>query len=198
MRSRGLHRSAAGRSARPPGTYLAGVGVGRLLARIPHGRSMGASKGGALMRLDRARATRLALLGLLAVGWLLGLAIQWAIAVRTGYLDIFPPQMLLGVVLCLGAGAAERVLDPVRRNAKWGALAGIAMIVTIVVGYLVLVALLSEPSGAGEGGETWYTLLLEAPFWIGVPLVTGAACGALGWRVADRRTGSGRPAARPR
>jgi hypothetical protein len=159
---------------------------------------MGASKGGALMRLDRARATRLALLGLLAVGWLLGLAIQWAIAVRTGYLDIFPPQMLLGGVLCLGAGAAERVLDPVRRNAKRGALAGIAMIVTIVVGYLVLVALLSEPSGAGDGGETWLTLLLEAPFWIGVPLVTGAGCGALGWHAADRRTGPGRPASRPR
>ena len=141
------------------------------------------------MRLDRAHATRLALLGLLAVGWLLGLAIQWAIAVRTGYLDIFPPQMLLGVLLCLGAGAAERVFERVRRTARRGALAGVAMLVSILAGYLVLAALYVDPGRAAESGETPISLLLEAPFWIGIPLVTSAASGLLGWHAADRLVG---------
>lgn len=149
------------------------------------------------MRNDRVvRATRLALLGLLGAGWLLGLVIQGTTAVRTGYLDVYPPQLLLGVLLCLGAGAAARVIDPVRRTARRGAVAGIAMIVSIVVGYMLLVALFWDPSHAGESGETWYTLVLEAPFWVGVPLATGASFGALGWYAADRVVGASWPAGR--
>jgi hypothetical protein len=40
----------------------------------------------------------------------------------------------------------------------------------------------------GEG-ETWFSFLLEAWFWIGVPLAIGAGSGALGWLATDRLMG---------
>ncbi len=150
------------------------------------------------MRTDRLWTTRLALLALLGAGWLLGLVIQMAIRVLTGYMDVVPPQLLLGVLLCFGAGAAARVLDPVRRGARRGALAGITMIASIVAGYVVLTILFWNPGWAQGGGETWHSALIEAPFWIGVPLVTGAGFGALGWCAADRVVGPAWPAGHPR
>ena len=146
------------------------------------------------MRSDRTRAVRPILLGLLVAGWLLGLAGQVVTRQATGYMDVFPPQILLGVLLCVGAGAAARVLDPVRRTWKRGALAGIAMIASILVGYFILTAGLwnSEWSGQ-ESGETWFTLLIEAPFWIGLPTLTGGGFGALGWYLADRRARPSEP-----
>jgi hypothetical protein len=149
---------------------------------------MGASRGGASMRgHGDVHAGRVVLVGLLCAGWLLGLAIQWAIAAWSGYLDIFPPQMLLGVLLCVGAGATERVFERVRRNARRGALAGVAMLVSILLGYFVLVALYMDPGRATANGETPLSMLLEAPFSIGIPLATSAASGLLGWHAADRR-----------
>jgi drug/metabolite transporter (DMT)-like permease len=150
------------------------------------------------MRNDRVRATRIALLGFLGAGWLLGLVSQVITRVQTGYVDVWPPQILLGVLLCLGAGAAARVVDPVRRTKKRGALAGIAMIASILVGYLLLTLLIWNPIWSEEsGGETWWSLLLEAPFWIGIPAAIGAGMGALGWYAADRIAGPSWPAARP-
>jgi hypothetical protein len=35
-----------------------------------------------------------------------------------------------------------------------------------------------------DGGETWLSLLLEAPYWIGVPLLVVGGFGALGWLAA--------------
>jgi hypothetical protein len=132
--------------------------------------------------------TRIALLGLLGAGWLVGLVSQVITRQQTGYEDVWPPQMLLGVLLIFGAGAAARLVDPVRRTWKRGSVAGIAMIASIVVGYGVLTFVMWNPiwSDQGEGGETWFSFLLEAPFWIGVPLLTGASLGALGWFAADR------------
>lgn len=49
---------------------------------------------------------------LLVAGWLLGLAIQAAIAITTGYSDVFPPQFLLGLALCFGAGYRARGTNP--------------------------------------------------------------------------------------
>jgi len=132
------------------------------------------------------RTGLIALFGLLCAGWLLGLAIQWASMARTGYADIYPPQMLLGVLLCVGAGAAERLVERVRRTARRGAPAGVAMLVSILLGYFVLAALYVDPGLAAESGETPLSMLLEAPFWIGIPLVTSAAAGLLGWHAADR------------
>jgi hypothetical protein len=132
------------------------------------------------------RRGRVALLALLAAGWLLGGAIQVATRALTGYMDVLPPQLLLAVLLCVGAGAAARMLDPVRRTARRGALAGIGMVGSIVAAYMVLTAVLWNPTWAEQDGETWFSLLIEAPFWIGVPLLAGTGFGALGWWVADR------------
>jgi hypothetical protein len=47
------------------------------------------------------------------------------------------------------------------------------------------------------GGETWFSLLLESWFWIGVPLIVSAMLGTLGWLVAAaylRRGGRSHPA----
>ena len=134
-------------------------------------------------------AGRIVLFGLLCAGWLLGLLTQWASMAQTGYADVYPPQMVLGILLFVGAGAAERVFERVRRTARRGALAGIAMLVSILAGYLVLAALYVDPGRAAESGETPISLLLEAPFWIGIPLVTSAASGLLGWHAADRLVG---------
>ncbi|MGD0247791.1 MAG: hypothetical protein ABSB75_01940, partial [Candidatus Limnocylindrales bacterium] len=126
------------------------------------------------MRNDRVRTTRIALLGFLGAGWLLGLVSQVITRVQTGSMDLWPPQILLGVLLCLGAGAAARVVDPVRRTKRRGALAGIAMIASIAVGYELLTVLMWNPGWSGQDGETWWSLLLEAPFSIGIPAAIGA------------------------
>jgi len=135
------------------------------------------------------QAGRIVLVGLLCAGWLLGLLTQWASMAQTGYADVYPPQMVLGILLFVGAGAAERVFERVRRTAPRGALAGMAMLVSVLLGHFVLAALYVDPGLAAESGETPISLLLEAPFWIGVPLVTSAASGLLGWHAADRVVG---------
>jgi hypothetical protein len=149
------------------------------------------------MHDGRVRAIRIALLGLLGAGWLLGLASQVMARVQTGYMDVWPPQILLGVLLCFGAGAAERIVDPVRRGMRRGAIAGMAIIAAIIVGYVLLTVLMWNPIWSGQDGETWWSLLIEAPFWIGVPAAIGAGFGALGWYVADRIAGPSWPAGHP-
>ncbi len=140
------------------------------------------------MSSDRFHAQRGALAVLLAGGWMLGLAAQVAVRLWTGFMDVTPPQMLLGLLLCAGSGALVRLGDRTR-GPRRGALAGVAMVASVILGYAVLTALLWKPAWSGGEGETPQTLLLEAPFWIGVPLVVAAACGALGWYAADRLAG---------
>lgn len=144
---------------------------------------------------ERAQVQRRVLLVLVACGWFLGLAAQVAVRLGTGYMDVSPPQLLLGALLCAGAGALVHLGDTTRRP-RHSALAGVAMIASIVLGYALLTALLWNPSWAG-GGETPQSLLLEAPIWIGVPLLAGAGCGALGWYAADRLAHLRRTSARP-
>jgi uncharacterized membrane protein HdeD (DUF308 family) len=138
------------------------------------------------------------LLGLLGAGWLAGGVAQTITRLQTGYMDVWPPQLLWGVLLIFGSGAAARVIDPVRRSWRRGSLAGMAMIGSLVVGYTILTVVLWNPEwperAAEQDGETWFSLLIEAPFWIGVPLLAGALFGGLGWRVADRRMGPATPA----
>jgi hypothetical protein len=128
----------------------------------------------------------LALLALICGGWLLGLAVQVLTRQQTGYMDVFPPQILLGVLLCAGAGAAARLLGPAEQTWKRGALAGLAMLGSIIAGYIVLSIATWNPAWSEGEGETWFSFLLEAWFWIGVPLVVGSGFGALGSVLADR------------
>jgi hypothetical protein len=145
---------------------------------------------------SNSTAIRIVLLGALGVGWLAGLVGQRAVIEATGYADIMPPLMLLGISLCALAGAVARVLAP-RRRRRAGAVAGLAMMVSMVGGYILLGVAYADRFAGRESGETWYTLLLEAWFWIGVPVVLSSALGVLGWSAVDvvlRLTGR---AARP-
>jgi drug/metabolite transporter (DMT)-like permease len=135
---------------------------------------------------DRQKAVRNGLLVLLCAGWLLGLGAQVWTRQQTGYMDVVPPQILLGVLLCLGAGAAARIADRTRRTWRRGSLAGMAMLGSIIGGYLLLTVVMWNPVWSEEEGETWFSFLLEAWFWVGVPLAVGAGFGALGWVAVDR------------
>jgi len=117
----------------------------------------------------------------LALGWSIGLIVQLVIGLSMGYADIFPPQMLLGLALCLGAGARERRMRPMQ-NWRSGARAGATMMLFLIGPYLILTALILTPS-ADMGGETWLSLLLEAPLWIGMTFGSGALLGVIGWRI---------------
>ena len=136
---------------------------------------------------------RVVLLGGLAVGWLVGLLGQRSIVEATGYLDISPALMLLGTGLCALAGGAARVLAPEHRRRRVGALAGIAMMASMVGGHILLAVAYADRFAGRESGETWFSLLLEAWFWIGVPVVVSAGLGLIGWFVVDV---IGRPLAR--
>ena len=132
-----------------------------------------------------APALKVLLVGLLVAGWLLGLMLQRQVALDTGYLDVSPLLMILGMALCALAGITMRVVDPALRKVRAGALAGVGLLATIIAGYFALVLAYIERPFDESGGETWFSFLLEAWFWIGVPLVVSAALGAIGWLAAD-------------
>lgn len=121
---------------------------------------------------------------LLIVGWLVGLITQIAITIITSYGDVFPPQFLLALALCFGAGYRARQINPAIQGRR-GALHGAAMMGTIVLGYFVVAFVLMGPD-TDTGGETWLSLLVEAPFWVGFPLSTASISGYLGYRLAGR------------
>jgi hypothetical protein len=145
----------------------------------------------------RGHPIGLVVLVVLGVGWLAGLFGQRAIVEATGYMDVSPPLLVLAIVLCFGAGVACRLLLPYR-TARSGALAGVAMVVTVVVGYGSLVFAYRDRFVGRDSGETAWSLLLESWFWLGVPCVMGALLGAGGWLVASAalRLGGRDPAPR--
>ena len=59
------------------------------------------------------------------------------------------------------------------------------MMLLLIGPYLILTAIILKPS-PDAGGETWLTLFLEAPLWLGLTFGSGALFGALGWRVGAR------------
>lgn len=132
-----------------------------------------------------APALKILVVGLLVVGWLLGLVLQRQVVLDTGYLDVSPFLMVLGMALCALAGVTMRVVDPAVRKVRAGALAGVGLLATIIAGYFALVLAYIKQPFDESGGETWFSFLLEAWFWIGVPLVVSSALGAIGWLVAD-------------
>jgi len=138
------------------------------------------------MRSDStALAVRIFLVVVLAGGWLAGLVAQRAGVDATGYMDITPPLMLLGMGLCALGGALVRTIVVTGRRARDGVLGGIATLATIVAGYLVLMIAYWDRFDTSEGGETWWSLLLESWFWVGVPLVVSGILGGLGWLAVD-------------
>lgn len=120
----------------------------------------------------------------LAIGWTAGLLAQLWVGLASGYADIFPPQMLLGLALCFGAGLRAHAVNPLG-TWRTGARAGATMMLLLVVSYFALTAIILPPS-PDPSGETWWTLLLEAPFWIGIPFGSAALLGAIGWRIGSR------------
>lgn len=136
-----------------------------------------------------SRAARVGLPALFAIGWLAGLVGQWRVADTTGYMDILPPLMLLGLVLFALAGAVVRIDLPRFARARAGAVAGILALVSIVAGYLVLALVMIPDKLGADGGETWFSFLIESWFWIGVPLLLSGTLGLLGWLVAGRLAG---------
>lgn len=140
-----------------------------------------------------ATGAGIAVLAIMASGWLLGLAAQHAVITATTYADVSPQLLLLGMALCTLGGVAARLLAPASRRIRDGMLAGVGTLLAILAGYATLIALHADLFAAheGGGGETWFSLLLEAWFWIGVPLVASAGLGALGWLASDRLAGRG-------
>jgi MFS family permease len=128
--------------------------------------------------------TRLLVIGGLAAGWTVGLLAQRSIVEATGYFDVSPGLLVFGCVLCFLAGGAAHVLAPAHRRIRTGVVAGIAMAGAIIGGYLLL-AFVYDGFAIEESGETWWTLLLEAWFWIGVPLVASGTLGAAGFLVVQ-------------
>jgi hypothetical protein len=136
----------------------------------------------------------IAALAFLAVGWLLGLVAQRATIEATTYGDITPPLMLLGLGLCALAGLATRLLMLGAPRIRTGALAGVGMALITLAGYGALIVAYWDryfAAHSNEDGETWLSLMLEAWFWIGVPLAVSAGLGALGWLAGDRLAGHG-------
>ena len=137
-------------------------------------------------------AVRIIVVAGLAFGWLVGLLAQRTIVEETSYLDVSPALLALGVTLCVLAGAAARIGAPDQHQVRIGALAGVGMVASIVAGYIALAIAYRDRFSPGTGGETWWTLVLESWFWIGLPLVSSAILGAFGWVVADRLERRGR------
>ena len=130
-------------------------------------------------------AMRIALPVLLLAGWVAGLLGQRQGAIDTGYMDITPPLMVLGLSLLFLGGATARILRPASRRLRTGVLAGLAVLASMIAGYWVLALVYIDRPFGEQGGETWFSFLLESWFWIGVPLLLGSMLGAAGWMVSD-------------
>jgi hypothetical protein len=134
--------------------------------------------------------TRLLVIGGLAAGWMVGLLAQRSIVEATGFFDISPGLLVFGCMLCFLAGGAAHILVPAQLRIRTGVVAGIAMAGSIIGGYLLL-AFAYDGFAGEQSGETWWTLLLEAWFWIGVPVVVSGTLGAAGFlavQALDRLT----------
>jgi hypothetical protein len=124
-------------------------------------------------------ATRMTLLVLVAVAWLLGLVIQITTRVSTGYMDVLPPQLLLAVLVCqcqrrsaYRPGQAQLQARRARRDSDAG----------LDRRGLRLLTASCEPtwSEAESGGEMVHAPP-RAPFWIGSSVISaglGASAGS--------------------
>ena len=122
---------------------------------------------------------------LLFGGWCIGLVVQFDSDMRTGDTDVSAQQILLAIVLSTGAGVVARLIERLPRRLLTGALAGICMVAAVIAGKLLLERAIASHLVQGPSGETPFSLLIEAPVWIGVPAILGAGSGMLGWLVTD-------------
>jgi hypothetical protein len=121
---------------------------------------------------------RVGVAGMLAAAWIL-VVVVWSAAGED-----LPTAGLAGVAaVCALGGAAAWVLAPGHRRARFGALGGILVFATFVLLAIGASAASGTLLVSGEG-ETPFSTLIELPFWLGVPLVVSACCGAAGWHVA--------------
>jgi hypothetical protein len=134
---------------------------------------------------SRLNWTRVGLVGSLAAGWLVGFGVHGSAAAASGWGDIPGEALLLGTALCAWAGVVAWVAAPAHRRPRIGALAGLLMVMTFVLGNVLIAMLWVLPERRGLwGGETWLSLLLESWFWVGVPVAGSLVLGALGWSAA--------------
>ncbi len=66
---------------------------------------------------------------------------------------------------------------------------------SFLVGNVIVAVVWVDPAHMSESGETWFSLLLESWFWIGLPTLVSAALGATGWTMARQLGGQRRPPA---
>ncbi len=135
---------------------------------------------------SRLNWTRVGLLGSLAGGWLVGFGVHGSAAAASGWGNVPGEAMLLGIVLCAWSGVVAYLVAPAHRRRLYGALAGLLMVASFVAGNVLVAMLwvLPQRQGLGEG-ETWFSLLIELPFWLGLPIVGSLALGAVGWSAAE-------------
>ena len=132
----------------------------------------------------RHRTAAWILLAVLGVGWLAGGARHLAFALETTWGDLTGDLLILGLALCFGAGVATRVIRP-DRTQRWGIFGGLLMALAILAGTIAIDAVYVLPYHAGESGETWFSFLIELPFWVGMPMAVSAVLGWTGWHVAS-------------
>lgn len=127
---------------------------------------------------------------LMVAGWAYGGMVQLGTDLSTGYTGISEPQILIGLALCIGGGVVGRLWWGSSRfgrapRLRWGAAAGVLAAAWVIGSKLLLEFAIADRLEPGESGETPFSLLLEAWFWLGLPLVVSAILGALGWAATD-------------
>lgn len=129
-----------------------------------------------MQRLNLPEGPRVITLGVLVIAWVM----PWFSIPPEGLSNA---ELALVSVGCAYAGGAAWVLAPHHRQARYGALAGVLMFASWIIVLLVGQALTGTLDLTAGGAETPFSLLIELPFWLGVPLIVAALLGAAAWLI---------------
>ena len=116
---------------------------------------------------------RLVLLGGFAVAWLLPSIISTS--------DLPPERILAMCAAGAYAGVMAWVFAPQHQQVQYGALAGVLLVVSWVIVWMVMAILAGTLISEGETVFSW---LIELPVWVGVLAVLGGFLASVGWLVA--------------